>query len=108
MCAGAIERWVKRKHAERWEAYVGGIHTKCFFQKPDEKWAKSLLAMDRDRIKRVVGAITGHCGLNKLGLAETPRCSCDLDDETGMHLICNCPKFLLLRSKILGDFEVTP
>ena len=68
--------------------------------------------MGRDRIKRVVGAITGHCGLNrhmnKLGLAETPRCSCDLDDETGMHLICNCPKFLLLRSKILGDFEVAP
>ena len=40
VCAGAIERWVKRKHAERWEAYVGGIHTKCFFQKPDEKWAE--------------------------------------------------------------------
>ena len=111
-CKRALEDWIKRKHAERWEAYDGGVHTKCFFPKPNEKWAKDLLKMDRNRIRRVVGAITGHCGLNrhmnKLRLSDTPRCSCDLEEETGAHLICDCPKFLQLRRRMLGDYEVVP
>jgi len=53
---------------------------------------------------------TGHCGLNrhlnKLRLSRTPRCSCGLEEETGIYLICNCPKFLQLRRRMLGGYEV--
>jgi len=110
--AKAIKDWVKDEHAKCWKAYDGGAHTKRFFPKPDAKWTNDLLDMHRNRIRRVVGAVTGHCGLNrhmfKLRLSGTPRCSCGLEDETGLHIICNCPKFLQLRSRTLGNYEIRP
>ena len=68
--------------------------------------------MDRGRIRRVVGAITGHCGLNKhltkMKISNNPRCSCDLEEETGVHVICECPKYHLLRSMTLGNHVIQP
>ena len=112
VCNTALKEWVLTKHARAWKSYSGGKHTKCFFQRTDEKWSKELLAMDRSRIRKVVGAITGHCGLNKhlatMGLSNDPMCACGLGEETGIHLICECPKFLTLRQKILGDRLMEP
>jgi len=112
ICAKAMKDWVMHTHAERWTAYDGGAHTKHFFPKPDPKWTKIMLTMDRNRIRRVVGAITGHCGLNRhmerLRLSVTPKCDCGFEDETGIHIICECPKFAQLRHRLLGDCVVTP
>ena len=107
-----LKDWIGERHIERWRAYKGGVHTKCFFPKPNERWAEELLNMDRKSIRRVVGAITRHCGLNrhlhKLRLSATPTCSCGLEEETGMHIICDCPKFLQLRRRFLGDYFMRP
>lgn len=88
------------------------MHTKRFFPAPDEKWARELLDMDRDRIRRVVGAITGHCGLSKhlakMGLASDPNCTCGFGEETGLHIIFECPKFCLLRHRTLGSHVLLP
>lgn len=47
----------------------------------------------RDPTKKV-----GQCfGQNKLRLFGTPRCRFGLEEETGIHLICNYPKFRMLR-----------
>lgn len=112
LCVRALKDLVKAKHVERWKAYEGGMHTKCFLPTPSGKWSKELISMDRNRIRRVVGAITGHCGLNrhlrKMRLSNTSECTCGLEDETGIHVICNCPKFIQLRRRILGDYTVTP
>lgn len=112
LCVRALKDWVKVKHAERWGEYEGGRHTKSFFPKPNDKWSKELVSMDRSRIARVVGAITGHCGLNrhlrKMRLSDTSECTCGLEEETGIHVICDCPKFLQLRRKVLGGYTVTP
>ncbi len=59
--------------------------------------SRELLAMDRNRIRRVVGAITGHCGLNKqltkLNIRRDFNCSCGLEEETGL------PKVLSTESQ---------
>lgn len=61
---------------------------------------------------RVVGAIEGHCGLNghlnKLTLSDIFRYSCDFKEGTGVHLTCDRPKFIQLRHRSLGDYEVAP
>ena len=110
--ATALAEWVKERHAERWTEYDGGEHTKRFLPKPNAKWTKDLLSMDRSCIARVVGAVTGHCGLNRhmsrLRLSATTSCSCGLGEETGTHLICECPKFTQLRRRLLGGYEVQP
>lgn len=112
LCVRALKEWVRDKHAERWVTYEGGMHTKCFLPKPNEKWSKELISMDRNRIRRVVGAITGHCGLNrhlrKMGLSNTSECTCGLGEETGIHVICDCPKFLQIRRSLLGNYTVSP
>jgi len=79
---------------------------------PDAKWARELLSMDRCFVRRVVGAITGHCGLNKhltkMGLHSDPSCVCGFGEETGLHVICECPSISSLRLRILGGFELRP
>lgn len=112
LCAKALKDWVRTKHTERWMAYEGGVHTKCFLLGPAERWSRELLRMDRNRISRVVGAITGHCGLNRhltrLNIRQDSDCSCGLDEETGRHVICDCPKFSQLRRRILGSYVMQP
>jgi hypothetical protein len=112
LCAKALKDWVKTKHTERWLAYDGGLHTKHFFSESPKKWSKELLNMDRNRIRRVVGAITGHCGLNKhltkMNILRDSECSCGLEEETGVHVICDCPKFSQLRRRTLGSYVVRP
>ena len=60
----APKDWVKAKHVDRWEEYEGGMHTKCFFLKPNSQWSKKLISLDRNRIRRMFGGITGHYSLN--------------------------------------------
>ena len=112
MCNLAVRRWLGSESARLWQSYTGGMHTKCFFRGPSEGWAKSLLALDRHRIRRIVGAITGHCRSNehltRMGILDDPECTCGLGNETGLHVICECPKFQTLRRRLLGGYTVEP
>lgn len=80
---------------------------KCFFPNSNAKWTKDLLGMERICIARVVGAITDHCGLNRhmsrLRMSATPRCLCTLEEETGIHIMCECPCYTQLRRMLLGE-----
>ena len=88
------------------------MHAKRLFPRRDEKWSKDLLSMESHQLRGVVGAVTGHCRLNKhlatMGLSNSPMCACGLGEETGLHIICECPRFLTLRSRTLGDRMVVP
>jgi len=112
LCNAALNDWMRTEHKRLWSSYPGGVHTKRFFEGPDEKWSRDLLVMDRCQIRRVVSAITGHCRLNahltKMGLISDPNCTCGLGEETGLHLICECPKFSSLRYRVLGSHTVDP
>jgi hypothetical protein len=51
-----------------------------------------------------VGLITGHCPLNKhlhnMGLIVEPICiACRMEEESGFHLLCNCPSVISLRMR---------
>ena len=79
---------------------------------PSRKRSRELLFLESKVIWRVVNAITGHCLLNKhlttMGYLDNPRCDCDLDDKTGFHLICECPRFSTLRKTLLGSYFLDP
>lgn len=61
LCAKTLNEWIKIKHAERWQKYEA-MH---FLSEPVKKWSSKLLRMNRNPIRRVVGATSGHCGMNK-------------------------------------------
>lgn len=112
LCAKAVKDWVRAEHVKRWTAYEGGVHAKHFLPAPWRKWTRELITMNRNSIRRVVGAITGHCGLNKhltrMRILDDSECSCGQDEETGLHIICECPKFSQLRRKTLGNYVLQP
>ena len=112
LCDEAMEKKVQSEGMAHWRNYGGGAHTKHFFPTANVKWARELISMDRYRIRRVVGAITGHCGLNKhlarMRIVNDPNCACGLEEETGVHIICECPMYQTLRNGTLGGWRIEP
>ena len=62
------------------------------------------IILNLNRIARVGEAITGH--LQKMRLSNTSECTCGLEEETGIHVICDI--FSQLIRRILGEYAVTP
>lgn len=115
-CRNVINDWVVAKHARWWNTYSGGVHTKRFFPKPCQRWSKDLLLLERKKIRTVVGAIKSYYVLKILkilkkylttiGLSLDPKSSCCLEDETGLHVICECPMLSNLRRRTLGEYFI--
>jgi hypothetical protein len=61
----------------------------------------------------VVGLLTGHCHLKghlfKLGLTDDPICeSCLEEDESAIHILCDCETVAHVRFRHLGQFFMEP
>lgn len=108
-----VKDWLRKEHVKIWSSYVGAKHTKIFLTSPSSNTSKSLLKLGRTDLKRVIEAMTGHCSLNahlfKIGLADSPNCLCGRNEETGYHIISECPRYRLIRRQTLGkpDFHHT-
>lgn len=108
----AVHNWLTVEHARWWHSYPGGLHTKRFLPEPSVRWSRDLLLLDRKHIRRIAGAITGHCTLNKhlstMGYVQDAKFACGFGEETGLHVICECPLYSSLRRKLLGNFTIAP
>lgn len=75
----------------------GATHTESFHKSIPNDWSDVLINRGRSHLKRVLEIITNHCGLNKhlhnIGLTADPKCPCGLADETGIHIISECPLY---------------
>jgi hypothetical protein len=61
----------------------------------------------------VVGLLTGHCHLKghlfKLGLTVDPICErCLDDDESSIHILCDCEAVAYTRFRHLGQYFMEP
>jgi hypothetical protein len=61
----------------------------------------------------VVGLLTGHCYLKghlfKLGLTNDPICDrCQEEDESAIHILCDCEAVAHIRVRHLGQFFMEP
>jgi hypothetical protein len=106
-----IKQWETDLHAERWIEIQACKQTKAFLPVLNPNRGK-LLNMSRNQLRPLIQIITGHNFLNshlyKLRLVESPNCICGRGPETGIHLICNCDKFVVLRLAELGSPQVDP
>lgn len=105
-----VNDWLLIEHQIVWCEYDGAKHTKLFRPFINKVWSDNLLNLGRSQMKKMVEIITNHCGLNKhlfnIGLTDYPGCSCGAAEETGGHLVANCPKYYSLRRKLLGNFHI--
>lgn len=103
----------KEQSLEHWNNQPGLNHSKALVRAYDSRFARELLLLSRNKLRILVRALTGHCGLNKhmynLKISSTRECRfCKEADETPLHLICECEALMRKRSSYLGNYQLLP
>lgn len=92
-------------HQQRWR--TTGTHMKRFISGPSASTTRSLLSYSRSKCSTYANILTGHCfnkHLHKLHVMASPVCRfCLEDDETVLHVTCECPALCSMRKAALGS-----
>jgi hypothetical protein len=94
-------------------AFTGLKQAKGLIPGTSANRTKDLLKLNRDQLRWMVGLLTGHCHLKghlfKMGLTDDPTCErCLEEDESALHILCDCETIANLRFRHLGQFFVEP
>ena len=93
-----IKQYGYQQHQNYWNSDETCQTSKLLLKKPQNEIHKWIINLRKPQLRTLVGAITGHCGLEDhlftLGLAPDRLCRfCRADAETAYHIICLCPNF---------------
>jgi hypothetical protein len=101
-----IKCWMENQHLVLW-------HGPCSTQRqareltsgPDLATRAQLLSFNRTLSRVVIGLLTGHNTLRShlciMGLRNNPTCKkCGIEEETSVHILCECEALALLRHTI--------
>ena len=72
-----------------------------------------LFSFNRTQSRVVTGHFTGHTALRRhlcvMGLSDNPSCrKCSTEEETSVHILCECEALASLRHAHLGSFFLDP
>jgi predicted Zn-ribbon and HTH transcriptional regulator len=72
-----------------------------------------LLSFNRTKSSAVIGLLTAHNTLRRhlhvMGLSNNPTCrKCGTEEETSVHILCECPALASLRRAHLDSFVLDP
>ncbi|KAJ8911477.1 hypothetical protein NQ315_010848 [Exocentrus adspersus] len=104
----SIDEWMDGKSREWWRNFRQQRQAKMFIKERSARLTEDLLGQNRKAIRIIVGLLTGHCRLNKhmslMVLAEEATCRfCSEEEETAVHVLCQCEGLARLRFLILGE-----
>ncbi|KAJ8976451.1 hypothetical protein NQ317_000192 [Molorchus minor] len=75
-CVQSISKWVIQQHVEYWEKQELR-QSRTFMAEPTDQLTNSLLNLNRKQTRTIIGALTGHCPLqrhlHKMELANDPH-----------------------------------
>ena len=104
-----IKEWLEEELRISWEGEDGpGQAKRLIGLVPPTEWVKEARNLPRDKLRLVVGWLTGHWRINyhlhNMGISYTDGCRwCGSERETTEHLLCQCPKYMGLRQRMLGS-----
>jgi len=79
---------------------------------PDLATRAQLLSFNRTQSRVVIGLLTGHNTLRRhlytMGLSNNPTCRKCTEEETSVHVLCECEALASLRHTYLGSFFLYP
>jgi len=80
---------------------------------PDLAIGAQLLSFNRIQSRVVIGLLTGHYTLRRhlhiMGLCNDPICrKFGTEEETSVHILCECEVLASLRHAYLGSFFLDP
>jgi hypothetical protein len=110
-----IKRWMDKQHLILW-------HGPCSTQRQAQELicdpdlatrARRLLSFNRTQSGVVIGILTGHNTLRRhlyiMGLSNIPTCrKCSTEEETSVHILCECEALASLKHTHLGSFSLDP
>jgi len=109
-----MKRWIENKHLALWRGPCSTERqARELISGPDLAMGVRLLSFNRTQTKVVTGLLTGHDTLrrhlNIMGLCNNPMCrECGTEEETSVHIMCECEALALLRHVYLGSFFLDP
>jgi hypothetical protein len=109
-----IKHWMENQRLVLW-------HGPCSIQRqawklifgPNLATRARLLSFNRTQFKVVIGLLTGHNTLRRhlyvMGLSNNPTCrKCGTEEETSVHILCECEAVASLRHTHLGSLFLDP
>lgn len=105
---GRIHEMVMAESQKHWKGTPGMRHSKACLSNAKDKWTRELLALSRTGARSVTALLTGHGPfrkhLVKLGvdLTSTLCRFCEEEDESGWHILQECPAIWRQRLDNLG------
>ena len=100
--------WLDRKFSSGWSMRGGLTQSRLLTERPSSvPEVKKLLALEREQLSLVTGAMTGHLfnkHLNRMGLTSCSLCRwCRSTEETVEHILFFCINLEDLRMTHLGN-----
>jgi len=105
---GLLAEWSYSLHRKRWRELDTCKCARLFLATPLKDIAKGLLALKRSSLSWLIAMVTGHGNfrlhLKKLKLVEEEDCRLCLEEqETAVHILCNCPALASTRMSVFGQ-----
>ncbi|KAJ9481262.1 hypothetical protein VN97_g12230 [Penicillium thymicola] len=106
--AAAAKRAVRQRIRERWEKQwereTTSAPTKRLVQAPNKKTLRLYGGLSKPQCAILIQMRTMRIGLRhflfKIKAAETDRCSCDEGSQTPKHILMQCPRYIIPRTKL--------
>jgi len=105
-----IKRWMKNQHLALWRGLCSAQRqARVLISGPDLATGARLLSFNKTQTKAVIGLLTGYSTLRRhlhvMGLNDNPTCrKCGTEEETSVHILCECEALAALRHTYLGFF----
>jgi hypothetical protein len=108
-----MKRWIEKQHLALWRG-------PCSTQRQARELISGLnlatgarLLSNRTQSRAVIGLLTGYNTfrrhLHVMGLNNNPTCKkCGTEEETSVHILCECEALVSLRLMYLGSFFLDP
>lgn len=108
----AIKEWEDTRAASFWRMSNGQRQAKRFLSH-STSWTKKVLLLGKNELKKITGALTGHCPVNyhlkNIRKVESNSCRfCKEAVETSEHLLCWCEAVHHQRLRHLGSRTLEP
>jgi hypothetical protein len=106
--------WMEKQHLALWG---GPCSTQSqaweLISGPNLATGARLLSFNRTQSRVVIGLLTVHNTLRRhlhiMGLSVKPNCrKCGTEEETSVHILCECGALASLRHTYLGSFFLDP
>lgn len=108
-----IKEWVNQESNHLWHDTNGQETSKFLIREFSWKKTTERLQLGKNQLRILTGLLTGHCRLNKhmrrIRASENDSCRfCHEEDETSIHILCECEALCHKRDFELGWSKLQP